>query len=360
MTPLEKYQQFIQSGKFQRDPVQRKAITELDVIYQALIPRLKRRNTIFGKLMHSKTPITGLYLWGGVGIGKTWLMDIFYDSLPPQGKCRTHFHRFMKGIHNQLKSLQGRKNPLNFVAKQFAKEYQVLCFDEFLVADITDAMLLAGLLKALFKEGVTLITTSNVNPDLLYKGGVSRDRFLPAIDLIKQFTQVMHLASKEDYRLRTLRQVGVYYTPLNEATRENMRQRFEVLAGSHWKQGELLIIEGRGIPTVRLGRSIVWFNFEVICNIPRSQLDYLEIAKSFHTVLLSNVAQLSAQQSNEALYLIKLVDVFYDAQVKLIMSAACAIDDIYSQGSMLAQFERTKSRLHEMQSLEYLQKPHMV
>jgi len=311
-------------------------------------------------------PVLGLYLWGGVGIGKTWLMDIFYDTLPANVALRMHFHQFMYEVHEQLKQLQNKINPLEKIARDFAKQYSVLCFDEMFVSDIADAMLLSGLFKSLFHYGVCLVTTSNVDPDLLYKGGINRERFLPAIERIKKYTKVLHLSTKKDYRLMKLNHVPMYYYPLNESTHKKMMTHFKKATGNRYEEDEILMIEHRGIVTVAKGRGVVWFDFNELCNIPRNQVDYLQIATLFHTVFLSNVPKLSSSNINEVLYLINLVDVFYDANVKLVISAQCAINDLYadasadvsSGASLQFEFARTRSRLQEMQTLTYFQALH--
>lgn len=358
ITPFDKYQELLNSGEFKEDELQKKIIMVLNEIYLELLPRFSNTNFLKKLFSGKPEPVKGLYLWGGVGVGKTWMMDIFYDCLPEHGKLRMHFHQFMLSIHKKLKQYKDEKDPLILIAKKIAKDNVVICFDEFFVSDIADAMLLAGLFDALFKEGVSLVTTSNVEPDNLYKGGISRDRFLPAIEHLKQYTQVIHIESINDYRLRELQNARTYLMPLGEETRKKMRKIFESLTNQSWSQYELIMIAGRGIQTLRKGSGIIWFLFDDLCTIPRSQVDYLEIAQSYHTVILSNVPKLTEDQTNEALYLINLVDVFYDANVKLLISAACPIDEIYEKGSMQFEFERTKSRLHEMQSLEYLQKAH--
>lgn len=358
-SPKQKYQALLSSGEFEKNAQQEIVVNILENIYQQLLPRLQPK-TVFQKLFNKKfQPINGLYLWGSVGVGKTWLMDIFYHCLPEHAKMRLHFHQFMLKIHWQLKQLQHKTDPLKIIAKQIAQNTKVICFDEFFVSDIADAMLLSGLFEALFQEGLTLVTTSNVPPDQLYKGGISRDRFLPAIELLKRYTQVLHIVSATDYRMRQLQDAGVFFMPLGEAARQQMRDCFEALADCAWTQNEILIIANRGIPTIRKGHGIVWFHFRDLCNVPRSQFDYIEIAKSFHTVFLSGVPKLTEEQTNEAIYLIHLIDVFYDAKVKLVMSVNCAIEEIYEKGQMEFEFARTRSRLQEMQSLEYLQEPHV-
>jgi cell division protein ZapE len=358
ITPFDKYQELINSGELEEDAQQKEIVVLLNDIYLELLPRFKTTNFLTRLFSGKPEPVKGLYLWGGVGVGKTRMMDIFYNALPDKGKLRMHFHQFMLSIHKKLQQHKDEQDPLILVARQIAKDNIIICFDEFFVSHIADAMLLAGLFDALFKEGVSLITTSNVKPDDLYKGGISRDRFLPTIELLKKYTHVIHIQSKKDYRLRELKSAGTYLMPLGEDTRKKMRKIFESLTDKAWTENELIIIAGRGIQTLRKGSGIIWFVFENLCSVPRSQVDYIEIAESYHTVILSNIPKLTDEQTNEALYLINLVDVFYDANVKLLVSAACPIDEIYEKGEMQFEFERTKSRLREMQALEYLQKPH--
>lgn len=358
MAPLEKYYQLISSGKFERSSEQEQVVKVLNKIYLKLLPHFAKKSVLKKLFSRNRKPVKGLYLWGGVGIGKTWMMDIFFQCLPEQKKMRMHFHQFMLVIHKQLKHYRKEKDPLKLIARNIAKNNLVICFDEFFVSDITDAMLLGGLFDALFKRGVTLIATSNVAPDDLYKDGISRDQFLPAIELIKTNVHVVYIQTSKDYRLRELKNAGTFLTPITEETRQKMQYYFDNLTDQTWTQNELIILSGRSLQTVRKGSGIIWFLFQDLCTIPRSQVDYLEIAKSYHTVFLSDVPKLSEDQTNEAIYLINLVDVFYDARVKLIMSAACPIQEIYQEGLMKFEFERTKSRLIEMQTLDYLQKPH--
>lgn len=357
MKPIEQYQQAISSGNFIPDSQQQRAVEHLQRVYDDILNAQKKSwKKIFSK---QKTPIKGLYLWGEVGAGKTWLMDIFYDALPISRKLRMHFHRFIHRVHDDLKKLQGKQDPLKIVAKKIAAEADVLCFDEFIVADITDAMLLANLLDALFAQGVTLVTTSNTLPDNLYRNGLQRGRFLPAIELIKQHTEILHLQSQQDYRLRVLTQLGIYFSPLNETTVNTMQRIFAQLTHERFTREESLVINDRTIETKACGNQIVWFDFNILCHVPRSQLDYLEISRCFHTVLLSNVPKIAPEEDNLIVYLINLVDVFYDAKVKLIISAAVSIGELYTQGRYVFQFQRTKSRLLEMQSLEYFHAEHI-
>jgi len=350
MTPLQLYQQQIQSGKFQANPLQEQALLQFQRVYDELAaPK---------KFFRKKSNIQGLYMWGGVGIGKTWLMDIFCECLPLP-KLRLHFHRFMREVHEELKRYQGQPDPLKQVAKHFAQSAKVICLDEFLVHDITDAMILANLLEALFAEQIVVITTANTQPDDLYRNGLQRGRFLPAIALIKQHLAVYHLTSETDYRLRDLTEAGTYFYPLNERTAESMEKLFMQLTYGSDVNKKPLEILGRTIENRGYARNSVWFDFGVICNIPRSQRDYIEIAEDFSTVFVSNIPQITVREVNQARLFIHLVDVFYDAHVKLVLSAAVPIHEIYLQGDLQFEFERTKSRLLEMQSKVYLHKRHL-
>ena len=365
MTPLERYHVDLLSLDYEADPAQEAAARSLDRVYHDLLAapahdagdrgwlaRLKRRPRT------AIAPVRGLYLWGGVGRGKTFLMDAFLDCLPFEDKERVHFHRFMHGVHAELQRLQGQADPLETVAERFAARSRVLCLDEFIVTDITDAMLLAGLLRALFERGVTLIATSNTAPDDLYRNGLQRARFLPAIDLIKQHCAVHALDSATDYRLRALERLEIYHTPLDAEAEVALRTAFEQVAPETGSAGETLDIEGRGIPTVRWADDVVWFEFAALCDGPRSQRDYLEIACCFHTVLLGNVPRFGPDDDDRARRFVNLVDVLYDHRVKLVLSAADAPQALYAGGRLEAEFQRTASRLIEMQSHDYLARGH--
>jgi len=360
MTPLERYQQAIETGQFQADPHQYQIMQQLQTIYQQWHQRQGANKTLFGRFRKAPaTPVKGMYLWGGVGAGKTWLMDLFYECLPPERRLRLHFHRFMQRIHHELKQHQGQANPLKLIAKQFAKATRLIFLDEFVVNDITDAMLLANLLAALFAEGVTLMATSNVPPEGLYRNGLQRGRFLPAIALLNQHLEVVQAQVATDYRLRTLAQAGVYFYPLTANAEEQLLLHYQHLAHIGQLNHEVLQIEGRAIPTISCSNEVVWFDFNTLCNVPRSQLDFVEIAQLYSTVILSNVPVITAEQDNRIIYLIHLIDVFYDARVKLIMSAAAPVDSLYPQGRYTFEFQRTQSRLLEMQSEEYISCPHL-
>lgn len=356
MTPLESYSHQLAQEGFIPDPNQERAMQELQRLYDDLLNKQKVSGwQRFLKTIDCDKPriVRGVYLWGSVGVGKTWLMDTFYEALPLQKKMRMHFHRFMQFVHQELKKLQGHPSPLNDVAKDFAEQAEVICFDEFLVNDIADAMLLANLLEALFAENITLVTTANVEPDLLYRNGIQRGRFLPAITLLKKHLDVLHLPTQIDYRLQTHEQIGSYFYPLTSESTIQMQRAFDRLAQGLSAEKKVLI-EERSINVLGLAENVVWFDFHDLCSVPRSQLDYLAIAEQFPTVMLSNVPKISAGQDDTARYLINLVDVFYDAKTKMIVSAEVPVSDLYTEGRQVFEFRRTKSRLLEMQSREYL------
>lgn len=362
MTPWQRYQADLQRPDFSHDPAQEGAVRHLQALYEELLRQppeptgLKRLTA--GLRRQRREPLKGLYLWGGVGRGKTYLVDTFFDSLPFPQKQRLHFHRFMQMVHNELRQLRDQQDPLKLVARRFAAETRVLCFDEFFVTDIADAMLLGGLLEALFDEGVTLVATSNIPPDELYKDGLQRARFLPAIELIKRHTTVLNVDNGIDYRLRYLEQVEIYHVPADAAAEQVLAREFEHIAGERGSADTALEIEGRMIPVRRLASDVVWFDFADICGGPRSQADYIEIGRLFHTVLVSNIPELTGLRENEARRFIALVDEFYDRAVKLICTAAAPPESLYSGHHLRFAFERTVSRLQEMQSKDYLARPH--
>lgn len=334
----------------------------LQRLYDDLIVAHNSKPGLFGKLFGKKevTPVKGLYFWGGVGRGKTYLVDTFFEALPFEEKVRTHFHRFMKRVHEEMKTLKGERNPLTIIAKRFSDEARVICFDEFFVSDITDAMILGTLMEELFKNGVTLVATSNIVPDGLYKDGLQRARFLPAIALIKQNTDIVNVDSGVDYRLRHLEQAELFHFPLNEAAEESMRKSFRALTPECTKaiENDVLMIENREIRAIRTCDDVAWFDFRALCDGPRSQNDYIELGKIFHAVLLSGVEQMSVSTDDIARRFINMVDEFYDRNVKLIISAQVELKDLYSGGRLNFEFQRTLSRLLEMQSHEFLARPH--
>ena len=301
----------------------------------------------------------GAYLWGGVGRGKTFMMDLLFESLPFDDKVRYHFHRLMNRVHGRLKTLRDQQDPLATIAAELAGEARVICFDEFYVADIADAMLLARLFEALFGQGVTLVATSNSAPHDLYRGGLQRQRFLPAIDLIRQHTEVVHVDGLTDYRLRVLEAAEIWHAPLDPMTDGNLEQYFRNMAPDRGTEGEALDVLGRTITTRRRAEGIAWFDFDALCAGPRSQEDYIEIARWFQTVIISGVPRLDEERENEARRFIALVDEFYDRRVNLIVSAAESIGRIYAGTRLSREFERTRSRLLEMQSMEYLAAEHL-
>lgn len=367
MTPLERYQADLQKPGFARDAAQQRAVEHLQQLYDALVAaesagepsglvgRIKSRWLRPKKV----EPIRGLYFWGGVGRGKTYLMDTFYETLPFERKLRAHFHRFMQRVHRELKALSGEKNPLQLIAQRLAQETRVICFDEFFVSDIADAMILGGLFEELFERGVTLVATSNIEPDGLYKDGLQRARFLPAIALLKKHTLVLNVDGGTDYRLRTLEKAELYHYPLDAAAEAGLRRSFEALAPGATCANQELEVEGRTIRALCVADDVAWFDFADLCDGPRSQNDYIELARAYHAVLIGNVPQMGAEREDQARRFINLIDEFYDRNVKLVLAAAVPLDQLYSGGRLSFEFERTKSRLLEMQSREYLSREHL-
>ncbi|MCK5894242.1 MAG: AFG1 family ATPase [Endozoicomonadaceae bacterium] len=363
--PFERYCLDLQKDGFVHDPAQEQAVHHLQRLYDDLVAEDARHFSILKRLIsrwlrRQPEPIKGLYFWGGVGRGKTYLMDTFFDSLPFPNKMRTHFHRFMRRVHDELRSLEGEKNPLMMVGRRLAEEVRVICFDEFFVSDITDAMILGGLLEQLFNLGVTLVATSNIAPDELYMDGLQRARFLPAIALLNRYTDIVNVDGGVDYRLRVLEQAEIYHHPHDEAASESLHDSFMKLATDsvHSREGHVLDIENRPIRSVRVCDNIGWFTFIALCDGPRSQNDYIELAKEFHTVLIEKVPKMSGSMDDQARRFISLVDEFYDRSVNLIMSGETEIEFLYHNGRLEFEFKRTFSRLQEMQSREYLARPH--
>lgn len=302
----------------------------------------------------------GVYLWGDVGRGKTFLMDLFFSTLDVRKKRRVHFHRMMRDVHCRLKSLQDIEDPLVQVAQDIALESRVLCFDEFFVTDIGDAMILARLLSGLFENGVALVATSNTQPRDLYRNGLQRDRFVPAIKLLEKHLDIIEIDSGTDYRLELLQQAGTYLTPLGADTDRKLRHYFDEIASGDAETGQALLVLGREIATVRSAKGIAWFDFEAICDGPRSQEDYIEIARWYPTVIISGIPRLQRQHDNQARRFIALIDEFYDRKVKVIISAATDINQLYTGDRLSFEFQRTASRLGEMQSAEYLHAEHLA
>lgn len=359
LSPLSHYRLLIDSGGFSPDPAQRQAVEALDALWQELQRAPVPVGGLLGRLRgRRRDPVRGLYLWGGVGRGKTWVMDLFYDCLPAGNKQRAHFHRFMQRVHAGLRAQGDARDPLPRIAADWARRCRVLCLDEFYVADIADAMLLGGLLENLFAQGVTLVATSNTEPDQLYRGGLQRARFLPAIGSIKQHMRVLEVAGATDFRLRILEQSEIFHYPLDDRADEVLTAAFNRFA-AECELNHNLEINGREFHARRRGDGVIWFDFAELCEKPRGSIDYIEIARSFNTVVLSGVPQLTEQEANAARRFITVVDEFYDRNVKLLMSAAVPPAELYTGSRLALEFERTASRLVEMQSLDYLARPHL-
>jgi cell division protein ZapE len=307
----------------------------------------------------SAPPVRGLYLWGGVGRGKTWLMDLFYAELDGVSKGRFHFHRFMQMVHGELATIKGKPNPLEIVAGRMARKGRLLCLDEFHVVDIGDAVILAGLLKALFERGVVLVTTSNVVPDGLYRDGIQRASFLPAIALLNRHTEVLELGGDRDYRKRILEQERVYHTPLGAETDRELQREFARLAVTAPEGPGDLLINGRVMPYRQRAENLVWFDFEALCGPPRSQNDYIELARSHQTVFISDIPVMGGSRDDRTRRFIFLVDEFYDRRVKLVVSAEASIQRLYIGERLAFEFQRTVSRMTEMQTPTFLGRPHL-
>ena len=363
MTPLEKYQLDCCRGDFHYDPAQARTVHYTQSLFERLLAT--PGNGFWGRIHHrlrlkALTPIKGLYLWGGVGRGKTHLIDSFYTVLPITQKRRLHFYRFMRMVHQELRSLTRVANPLRRVADKIARQTRVLCLDEFHVADIADAMLLGGLLDALFSRRVVLVATSNEAPDELYRDGLQRVRFLPAIEQIKQFTDVVCLDAAMDYRLGYLDKARTYHSGDAVATKAKVAESFLHIAHATGTQPSPLEVEGRKIATLGLSDGVVWFDFDAICSGPRGVSDYIEIAESFQTVMISGVPVMDDRTLDKARRLMMLVDEFYDRNVKLIVAAAVLPELLYSGQRLARAFQRTVSRLTEMQTHDYLSKRHRL
>lgn len=367
MTPLERYQNDIAEHGFQRDEAQHQAVTALDKLYHAIVefqsaptPQLSKWQKLMGKKAEMPQPPKGLYFWGGVGRGKTYLMDAFFDGLPTDRKMRVHFHRFMYRVHDEMKRLGDVENPLSKVADLFKKEADVVCFDEFFVSDITDAMILATLLQEMFKRQMVLVATSNIEPQNLYRNGLQRARFLPAIEMILQRCDVLNVDSGVDYRLRTLEQAEIYHHPLDEQATVNLNKYYQQLTGERTVVAHQIEINHRKIEVIEASDGVLHASFAQLCQTMRSQNDYIELSRIYHTVLLADVQQMSNKIDDAARRFIALVDEFYERHVKLIISAEVPMDSLYTQGQLEFEFKRCLSRLTEMQSHEYLAREHLA
>jgi cell division protein ZapE len=367
MTPKQRYEQDLKRSDFQQDEAQAMAVNALDDLYHQLIDYLNtpvvkpsRWKKLLGKKEEKPELPKGLYFWGGVGRGKTYLMDTFFDALPTDKKMRVHFHRFMYRVHDELKLLDHVSDPLELIADKFSKEAVIICFDEFFVSDITDAMILGTLFQALFQRGVVLVATSNIPPHDLYRNGLQRARFLPAIALIEKYCHILNVDSGVDYRLRTLQQAEIYHYPLDAKASENLNKYYEQLAGSEKPKQHQIEINHRTIDVIEANDGLLYASFEQLCQTARSQNDYIELSKLYHTVLLAEVKQMDRTIEDAARRFIALVDEFYERNVKLIISAEVPLEQLYTQGQLEFEFKRCQSRLIEMQSHDYLAQEHLA
>ena len=367
LTPIQKYQEDLLKDDFSYDSAQENAVKHLQRLFDDLqskpvpVKGFKRALKGWVKIYSKpeKQPIKGLYFWGGVGRGKTYLVDTFYDCLPFDNKMRVHFHRFMHRVHQELKELTGQADPLKIIAKKFAQETQIICFDEFFVSDITDAMLLGTLFEELFSHSVILVATSNIIPDELYRNGLQRARFLPAIKLINEHCDIVNVDSGIDYRLRTLEQAEIYHSPLDQKANDNLALYFKQLSAEPGEALKNVIINNRELTTIEESEGVIHFDFAQLCETARSQSDYMEISRLYHTVLLANVKQMSRDSDDSARRFIAMVDEFYERKVKLIISAQVEMENLYSHGGLEFEFKRCLSRLQEMQSHDYLASEHL-
>ena len=362
ITPLQRYQQDLQRPDFMADQAQAHAVAMLQDLYDRIVAREAadvsvgaRLRRLFGARVE---PEKGLYFWGGVGRGKTYLVDTFFESLPIERKMRVHFHRFMQRVHHELTELAGEKNPLLLVADRIAAEARVMCFDEFFVSDIADAMLLGGLMEALFHRGVSLVATSNIVPKELYKDGLQRARFLPAIDLIEKYTVVVNVDSGVDYRLRTLEQAELWHAPLDAAAESALQNNFAALANGAAVESATIEINNRLVSLRGMVEGMAWLHFDELCRKPRSASDFIELAREFQTVLLEGVPIIGSDSEDAARRFINLIDEFYDRSVKLIVTAEAHPEALYQGRRLAFEYQRTLSRLQEMQSREYLAREH--
>jgi cell division protein ZapE len=347
------YEATLAERGYASDPAQQRAVAALERCENEWIAYKARRTNAVTKLLVRPPIPRGVYMWGGVGRGKSFLMDCFFQSVPLTRKTRLHFHEFMREVHRELQELKGTVNPLDELGKRMSRRFRLICFDEFHVADVTDAMILHRLLEALYANRVSIVTTSNFHPDGLYPNGLHRDRILPAIELLKRHLEVINVDAGTDYRQIALGQVRMYHCPLGAEADAAFRRAFDELAEAR-DEDPVLHIEHRELKSVRRAGGVVWFDFRTLCGGPRSQNDYLELAARFHTVLLSGVPQMSPRLASEARRFTWLVDVLYDRRVKLIVSAEVPPEELYTEGPLAHEFPRTVSRLAEMQSTQFL------
>lgn len=363
MTPGEQYQLQIKERGYQTEPPQARAIEQLDKLHHRLINKDQKTSGIIPALLIKlglvdKPVSKGIYLWGNVGRGKTWLMDLFYENLPISDKFRIHFHQFMQIVIDELELLKGYQNPLKLVARNFSRRFHILCLDEFQVTDITHAMLLYGLLEAMYREGIILVATSNREPDELYKNGLQRDRFLPAIELIKQHSVVTLIDGDTDYRLLMLEKSHIWYQPVTTDSDNQLTQRFSELAPCTAIDQEVIYINYRNIQTRCRADDVVWFDFNIICSTPRAAADYLVLSRIFSTIFISDIPIMDESLDDMARRFINLIDALYDRNVKVIASAQGDPAELYQGSQLTFPFKRTVSRLEEMRSHSYLCNPH--
>ena len=359
-SPMTWYQAASEQPAFIRDSAQAKAIEYLDRLWVELMMFKRKRNRFLGRSLRSPQLPKGLYFYGGVGRGKSFLMDAFYGCLPYRRKRRVHFHAFMAEIHHRLGELKGEKDPLKSVAAEIAKETRVLCFDEFHVSDIADAMILGRLLENLFQEGVVLVATSNYAPSELYPQGQNRSSFLPTISLIEDKLTVLNVDGGEDYRLRTLKPAEVFYIPINSENEQKLADLFSKMTSGKVKQPVKIIINDRELECNARSDKAIWFDFRALCFGPRSQADYLYLAEHYEIVFISGIEKLNSSERSEARRLTWLIDVFYDYRVKFCATSEVSAEEIYTEGDFAEEFVRTVSRMVEMQSEEYLKQPHLT
>lgn len=366
MPILDEYKRQILQKQMMDDPAQQQALQQLAQLQHQLTDYSRQSRSLSHKLQvffrgHTQVP-QGLYLWGGVGRGKTWLMDMFYDTLEignshGKNKLRLHFHHFMRSIHDQLSLIGEVKTPLQSIARSFADKYQLLCLDEFHVSDISDAMLLSGLLQQFFSQGVVIVATSNQPPDELYKNGLQRERFLPAIELIKQYMNTLALPGKTDHRLRLLEQTDSWRLS-SQHSQADLERSFTALATTAAQRNQKLHLNYRKIHSLMLSSDIIWFDFDALCGDQRGSADYIELARQYHSIFISDIPQMDDSQNDKAKRFITLIDELYDRRVKLFASAATEPRDIYTGQQLAFEFQRTVSRLLEMRSHDYMQQAH--
>jgi cell division protein ZapE len=358
-TPWQRYQDDLKTEDFLPDQAQAEAVQHIQKLYEKLIDNRQAQPGFMDRLLgRDAASPKGLYFFGGVGRGKTYLMDCFFECLPIEAKRRVHFHRFMEDVHDGLKSQANKADPLVAVGQDLARQAQVLCFDEFFVSDIADAMILGRLLKTLFAEGVTLITTTNIAPDDLYRDGLQRAKFLPAIELLKQHTQVLNVDGGVDYRLRILDRAEIYHQPLDDGAWSSLDRSFHELAPGECVEETVIHVNHREVEAIGVTEGVGWFQFSELCEKPRSATDFIELARRFNTILVSNVPQMKDGSNDPARRFLYLVDEFYDRNVNLIMSAEVPVAEIYVGERLAFEFKRTISRLTEMQTHDYLAQEH--